>query len=730
MEGLTFQECLGLFAKELNLQGRQTGKTSSNMAPSIEQVRLWSETLFQENYVEVKRFLNEKRGLSDATLRRFDVGYCPERKAICIRVYDSAGKNVRTLKYFEYDVSTGNKRITTQGKAELFGLNGLTRDYEKFDQVIITEGELDAMVLVQNGFIAVSGTAGAETWKPNWTKHFEGKDVVVCYDSDESGRRGAVKVIDAIVKVARSVKNVDLFGADATKEMKDVTDYFVKGRNTATEFRKMIEQTKICPASIDGISSKLYRVLTTENETVTVYPAQDHIGSVWYYAVRVEGQLHLLTSDRRLIPFDGASEHGIKLRASDVDLCGFSGKGILAFLKSEAEVDPFDIFGKIKGYIQQYVVLKDQDSYSFLSLWTMGTYVFRAFRYYPYVHLNAPKQSGKTLLMEILAPICFNGQLSVNSTEAVLFRDVQNNSPTQFLDEVERFRAEDRDRYGAVMDILKTGYSRSGLVKRCGGQNKDKIFSYSTYSPKMLAGISDLEDVLRDRTIAIRMVRRRESEQVQRYVESKTVRKFQNQVRDALYLFGLTHGAEIASVYTENIDDIPGLEHLDNRAFDIWAPIILLANVADVARGDNVATVRESMMELSKKCSEERKGDDESDNDTVKLLTVLNQMTAELSAIKADGNIRCFDTGQAFEYFQKQDEFSWLADKNKTWLTRRLKKVEVAVKTYKDEGKTRKMYAVDTDKLRDYSSRYLPYVSESVTVPESVTLEPIENSHE
>ena len=198
---------------------------------------------------------------------------------------------------------------------------------------------------------------------------------------------------------------------------------------------------------------------------------------------------------------------------------------------------------------------------------------------------------------------------------------------------------------------------------------------------------------------------------------------FQNRVRDELYIFGLTYGPDIAKVYTENIENIPGLEHLDNREFDIWAPIILLANVVDVARGDNLAVVRDSMVKFSKICSEERGREDESDNDTVKLLTVLNQMVKELDPVKEDDSIRCFDTSEAFEYFQKQDEYSWLEDKNKTWLTKRLKKVEVPVKVYKDVGKTRRMYAVDTDKLCDYSSRYLPPTEESVTVTESVTHE-------
>ncbi len=473
------------------------------------------------------------------------------------------------------------------------------------------------------------------------------------------------------------------------------------------------------PATINGIPSTLYSALIHESTMVTVNSAQDFVDGVFYYAVKIEDKLHLLNSERKLIPSKKQSDYGIRLSASEVDMCRFSSKGILEFLEAKKEVNPFELFGEIKKYVQRFILLKDIDAYSFLALWAMGTYVFRVFRYFPYVHLNGEKQTGKTLLMEILAPLCFNGQLSINSTEAVLFRDVQNNSLTLFLDEVEKFRNDDRERYGAVMDVLKTGFSKSGLVKRCGGRNRDKIHSFSTYSPKMLAGINDIEEVLRDRTIRIRMVRRLESEPVERYAESRATQELQNRIRDKLYIFGLTYGKQIAEIYSENMDSIVGLEHLNNRAFDVWAPIILLANVVDVARGDSAAKVTDAIKRFSKKRNEERSDEDGSDNNTVKLLMVLNQFVEEVNPVKIEGNVRYFDTGETFGYFCKQEEFSWLS--SKTLLTRNMKKLEISPKVCKVAGKSTKLYKVDLDKLRDYSLRYIPSADESVTVTEAVT---------
>ena len=80
----------------------------------------------------------------------------------------------------------------------------------------------------------------------------------------------------------------------------------------------------------------------------------------------------------------------------------------------------------------------------------MGTYVFRIFRYFPYIHLHAEKASGKTTLMEILEKICFNGELSSDATGVSLFHEVHTNSSTLFLDESEDLREGQNSRQNAV----------------------------------------------------------------------------------------------------------------------------------------------------------------------------------------------------------------------------------------------------------------------------------------
>src|SRR3990167_2483800 len=64
--------------------------------------------------------------------------------------------------------------------------------------IIICEGEMDAMRLEAAGYVAVTSTGGAGTFKDGWIELLAGKDLYVCYDNDEAGLRGAIKLLTKI----------------------------------------------------------------------------------------------------------------------------------------------------------------------------------------------------------------------------------------------------------------------------------------------------------------------------------------------------------------------------------------------------------------------------------------------------------------------------------------------------------------------------------------------------
>ncbi|GAI68283.1 unnamed protein product, partial [marine sediment metagenome] len=92
---------------------------------------------------------------------------------------------------------------------------------------ILCEGEFDKLLTSQYGFLAVTGTTGAGTFKPEWKKYFKGRDVVIIYDMDPGGRLGAENVARALQGIASSIKNIEL-PVKGIKTDKDISDYFLK----------------------------------------------------------------------------------------------------------------------------------------------------------------------------------------------------------------------------------------------------------------------------------------------------------------------------------------------------------------------------------------------------------------------------------------------------------------------------------------------------------------------
>lgn len=98
------------------------------------------------------------------------------------------------------------------------GLHGETKP-----RVVITEGELDTLVCWSLGIPAVSSTGGAQSFQEEWGELLKGYSVYVCFDNDEAGYKGAVKVLSYLpdARVVFIPKNIP--------DVKDISDYVARG---------------------------------------------------------------------------------------------------------------------------------------------------------------------------------------------------------------------------------------------------------------------------------------------------------------------------------------------------------------------------------------------------------------------------------------------------------------------------------------------------------------------
>ena len=578
--------------------------------------------------------------------------------------------------------------------------------------VYFVEGEGKAEMLRGWGLVATSLDSGANSpWNDEYFECMEkAKQLIIIPDNDKPGRAYGERIALELFGKVDTIKIVNLPGVE---EKGDIIDWAQISGNNKDVLTNIVDIALVFDGNIREKEKKerTPNIVTLLEKTVhdrSLCPAQDYKDDVMYYAVRIDGKPYLITSEKDIISFAQAEDKGLNLSTKYVDTFRFDPEWILDYYREGKKVTVSEVYKKTHNFINDYIFFTSPAHGKFLSVWVIGTYIFKIFRYYPYIWLNAPKQSGKTLLMEILKELSFNGDLSSNASESAIFRDVHNNLITMFLDEVEKLSKQDMEKYGAIMTILNTGFSASGSVKRSGSQKQNfTIQRFSTYSPKAFAGIKEIDDVVQDRTIKINMLRKKPGEVAKRYKVSDALVRSQKVIRNELYIFGLQYAREISTTYNNHSDTLK-VKHLENRELDIWEPIFTIASVIDKENGNSDLT--DSLTQLSNENSGERHEDNIDLNETVKLLSVLSLMVEADNPIPLKSkNLYRYETEEVFEYFKETEEYAWLADCKKATLTRILKKnagIKAELVWSAKLRKKARVYIVDTENLKDLVERY------------------------
>jgi len=188
--------------------------------------------------IRLRRHLHE-RGICDAMIDKHLLGWNGER--ITIPITDRTSE----IAFFKLakdpaDTTGSPKMLCTPGaRAELYGWEELLAHPQ---EIIICEGEFDRLVLASRGFAAVTSTAGALTFRWEWSACFASiSTVYVCFDHDVAGRYGATR-IGRMIPRARLVQLPDEVGDGG-----DITDFFVRLGKGPDDFRQLLEAVEPLP---------------------------------------------------------------------------------------------------------------------------------------------------------------------------------------------------------------------------------------------------------------------------------------------------------------------------------------------------------------------------------------------------------------------------------------------------------------------------------------------------
>jgi hypothetical protein len=184
--------------------------------------------------VEYMDFLHE-RGLSDETIEKYKLAYAGDGIMYPVFIYGQLC-DVRTY----MPDQTPKMRSKKGASPLLFPFDDWLADER---DTLLCAGENDALLARQLGFNAVTVTGGEGTFPKVFTNLFADKNVYICYDCDEAGRRGSRTVAFLLKEAGANVRIVDL-DLEGTKESKDLTDYIIKHNHTAEDLYNQIQASQ------------------------------------------------------------------------------------------------------------------------------------------------------------------------------------------------------------------------------------------------------------------------------------------------------------------------------------------------------------------------------------------------------------------------------------------------------------------------------------------------------
>jgi hypothetical protein len=228
-------------------------------------------------------------------------------------------------------------------------------------------------------------------------------------------------------------------------------------------------------------------------------------------------------------------------------------------------VEGQEILGGISAVIRRHVVLSTNNLVA-VTLWIVLTYLTEMVDTVPLLSITSPeKRCGKTRLLTLVQRLVNKALISSNISPASIYRVIEKWSPTLLVDEADTFLKDNDELRG----VINSGHTRSAAyVVRVNPVTLEPE-RFSTFGPKVIAMIGRMPSTLEDRSIHIKMERRTRKEQV-KPLRATPLSEFEI-LRCKLLRWVDDHKEMIAKIEPK----IP--ECLNDRAADNWLPLLAIA---------------------------------------------------------------------------------------------------------------------------------------------------------
>lgn len=321
-------------------------------------------------------------------------------------------------------------------------------------------------------------------------------------------------------------------------------------------------------------------------------------------------------------------------------------------------------YDAIRILIMKYVDIDEKYS-KIIALWVIGTYFHKEFETFPFLFINAMRGSGKTRLLKLIESLVWNGKITNNLSEAVLFRTAERN--TILIDEFEQVTSKEKT---ALRELLQSGYKRGSIVERIKKSYSKEgeqmvVEKFKIYTPIVMANIKGIDETLGDRCITIILEKSNDKART-KLIEDFSKNSYFKQLKRTLEQISVVSvgvyplksvyvwNTYIYTTYTTTLPSLPSLPTLtnendkinedeivikseilklfqridelgiDGRNLELIFPLIILSQMI----GDNVL---DDILEVSKDIIDEKRKEEFTQSLDVSLINYISKKESEIS---------------------------------------------------------------------------------------------------
>lgn len=294
----------------------------------------------------------------------------------------------------------------------------------------------------------------------------------------------------------------------------------------------------------------------------------------------------------------------------------------------------------LAAQIMRYVILPSGEALTAVVLWVAATHLQTAWQHAPRLAVVGPaKRCGKSRLLDVITETVHDPLVTVNASAAAIFRSITETPPTLLVDEADTLfgSAKVAEKNEEMRGLLNAGHQRNRPTLRVSGPNHE-VSKFPTFAMAALAGIGDLPDTIMDRSVVIRMRRRRPGEKVAEFRSARDIPAL-NALRDRLVRW-------LGPLHAEAVELTPAMP-VEDRAADTWEPLVA---VADLAGGGWSERARAACQAMTKHEAEQ---DQDSSGMGIRLLADIRR------AFAAEGNPPVIRTSRLLDILNKDEETPW-----------------------------------------------------------------------